>query len=39
MEIRGNLQPIIESCLTGKSSVDQALADMKSLCDDAISRL
>jgi len=39
MEIRGNLQPLIESCLTGKTTVDQMLADMKSLCDDAISRI
>ncbi|HIY24959.1 MAG TPA: extracellular solute-binding protein [Candidatus Brachybacterium merdigallinarum] len=39
MEIRGNLQPIIEGCLTGQTDVDKTLADMKSLADDAISRL
>lgn len=39
MEIRGNLQPIIEACLTGQADVEKTLADMKALADDAISRL
>lgn len=39
MEIRGNLQPIIEGCLTRQTDVEKTLADMKSLADDAISRL
>lgn len=39
MEIRGNLQPIIEGCLTGQADVETTLADMKSLADDAISRI
>lgn len=39
MEIRGNLQPLIEACLTGQSDVQTMLDDMKALCDDAISRI
>lgn len=39
MQIRTNLDGIVEACLTRRESVDQTLADMKSLCDDAISRL
>lgn len=39
MEIRGNLQPLIEACLTGQADVQKTLDEMKALCDDAISRL
>ena len=39
MEIRGNLQPIIEACLTRQADVDKTLADMEKLATDAISRL
>ena len=39
MEVRTNLDGIVEACLTGKASVDATLADMKALCDGAISRL
>lgn len=39
MQIRTNLDGITEGCLTRKKSVDETLEDMKSLCDDAISRL
>lgn len=39
MEVRTNLDGIVESCLTGKADVDRTLADMKSLCDGAISRV
>lgn len=39
MEVRTNLDGIVESCLTGKADVDRTLADMKSLCDGAISRI
>lgn len=39
MEIRGNLQPVIEACLTGQTDVQTTLDEMKSLSDDAISRL
>ncbi|WP_193103619.1 extracellular solute-binding protein [Brachybacterium sp. FME24] len=39
MQIRTNLDGIVEGCLTRRASVEETLADMKSLCDDAISRL
>ncbi|MFE5775619.1 extracellular solute-binding protein [Brachybacterium sp. NPDC056505] len=39
MEVRGNLDGIVETCLTGRATVDQTLADMKKLCDGAISRI
>ncbi|MGP5671774.1 extracellular solute-binding protein [Brachybacterium alimentarium] len=39
MQIRTNLDGIVEACLTRKKSVDETLEDMESLCDDAISRL
>lgn len=39
MEVRTNLDGIVESCLTGKSSVPETLEDMKALCDGAISRI
>ncbi|GAA1489817.1 extracellular solute-binding protein [Brachybacterium sacelli] len=39
MEVRTNLDGIVESCLTKRSTVTETLEDMKSLCDDAISRL
>ena len=39
MQIRTNLDGIVEGCLTRKKSVDETLADMQTLCDDAISRL
>ncbi|WP_162801570.1 extracellular solute-binding protein [Brachybacterium saurashtrense] len=39
MEIRGNLQPIIEACLTGQADVETTLSEMKTLSDDAISRI
>ncbi|HEX7349550.1 extracellular solute-binding protein [Brachybacterium sp.] len=39
MQIRTNLDGIVEGCLTRKKSVVETLEDMKSLCDDAISRL
>jgi multiple sugar transport system substrate-binding protein len=39
MQIRTNLDGIVEGCLTRKASVEETLADMKTLCDDAISRL
>jgi len=39
MEVRTNLDGIVESCLTGRSSVEGTLEDMKALCDGAIGRL
>ncbi|PWH06274.1 hypothetical protein DEO23_04620 [Brachybacterium endophyticum] len=39
MEVRSNLDGIVETCLTGGATVDQTLADMKKLCDGAISRI
>lgn len=39
MEIRGNLQPIIEACLTGQADVQTTMDEMKKLSDDAIARL
>lgn len=39
MEIRGNLQPPIESCLTGRTSPEEMLEELQTLCDDAIERL
>ena len=39
MSIRGNIQAPIESCLTGGSTVEEMLSDMRTLCDDAIGRL
>ena len=39
MEVRTNLDGIVESCLTGKSSVPATREDMKALCDGAISRI
>ncbi|WP_168198014.1 extracellular solute-binding protein [Brachybacterium sp. SGAir0954] len=39
MEVRTNLDGIVETCLTGRASVQQTLDDMKALCDGAISRI
>ena len=39
MEIRGNLQPHIEGCLTGRTTLDEMFSEIQTLCDDAIGRL
>lgn len=39
MQIRGNLNGIIEGCMTRQTSVAQTVQDMKTLADDAIGRL
>lgn len=39
MEIRGNMQPLIEGCLTGQTTPEEMLAEMEAISNDAIGRL